>query len=173
MARPPPYADIDRPTREVLAISDIKADHSRCQRLGLCRILKNPFQGSRFKNRIRCRMLSTVKWSAFSASEISSQAIGVETDACGSACVEYAATAVAPDLRLPGGRPVFPDLPTRTPDEVLASHGLDRGQRQVLDPAKGRAIVRWKRRSHDRRPRSAMARNRGSERARFRRCDLW
>ena len=42
----------------------------------------------------------------------------------------------APDVRLPGGRPVFPEVPTRTPEEVLASHGLDRGQRQVLDPAK-------------------------------------
>jgi hypothetical protein len=47
----------------------------------------------------------------------------------------------APDVRLPGGRPVFPEVPTWTPKEVLASDGLDRGQRQVLDPAKGLAIV--------------------------------
>lgn len=53
----------------------------------------------------------------------------------------------APDVRLPGGRPVFPEVPTRTPEEVLASHGLDRGQRQVLDPAKGLAIVSWQRSS--------------------------
>lgn len=53
----------------------------------------------------------------------------------------------APDVRLPGGRPVFPEVPTQTPEEVLASHGLDRGQRQVLDPAKGLAIVSWKRSS--------------------------
>ncbi len=53
----------------------------------------------------------------------------------------------APDVRLPGGRPVFPEVPMRTPEEVLASHGLDRGQRQVLDPAKGLAIVSWKRSS--------------------------
>jgi len=51
----------------------------------------------------------------------------------------------APDVRLPGGRPVFPEVPTRTPEEVLVSHGLDRGQRQVLDPAKGLAIVSWQR----------------------------
>jgi hypothetical protein len=51
----------------------------------------------------------------------------------------------APKVRLPGGRPVFPGVPTRTPEEVLASHGLDRGQRQMLDPAKGLAIVSWKR----------------------------
>ena len=53
----------------------------------------------------------------------------------------------APDVRLPGGRPVFPEVPTRTPEEVLASHGLDRGLRQVLDPAKGLAIVSWQRSS--------------------------
>jgi hypothetical protein len=53
----------------------------------------------------------------------------------------------APDVRLPGGRPVFPEVPTRTPEEVLASHGLDRGQRQVLDPAKGLVIVSWQRSS--------------------------
>src|ERR1700732_4272163 len=29
----------------------------------------------------------------------------------------------APDVQLPGGRPVFPEVPTLTPDEVLASHG--------------------------------------------------
>ena len=53
----------------------------------------------------------------------------------------------APDVRLPGGRPVFPEVPTRTPEEVLASHGLDSGQRQVLDPAKGLAVVSWRRSS--------------------------
>ena len=53
----------------------------------------------------------------------------------------------APGVRLPGGRPVFPEVPIRTPEEVLASHGLDRGQRQVLDPAKGLVIVSWQRSS--------------------------
>jgi dihydrofolate reductase len=53
----------------------------------------------------------------------------------------------APDVRLPGGRPVFPDVPARTPEEVLASHGLDCGQRQVLDPEKGLAVVSWQRSS--------------------------
>jgi dihydrofolate reductase len=50
-----------------------------------------------------------------------------------------------PDVRLPGGRPVFPEVPMRTPEEVLASHGLHRGQRQVLDPTRGLAVVSWKR----------------------------
>jgi hypothetical protein len=53
----------------------------------------------------------------------------------------------APDVRLPGGRPVFREVPTRTPEEVLASHGLDRGQRQLLDPVRGLAIVSWRRSS--------------------------
>jgi hypothetical protein len=54
----------------------------------------------------------------------------------------------APDVRLPGGRPVFPEVPTRTPEQVLATHGLDWGQQQVLDPAKGLAVVSWKRSSN-------------------------
>ena len=51
----------------------------------------------------------------------------------------------APDVRLPGGRPVFPEVPARTPEEVLAHHGLDRGQRQVLDMEKGLTVVSWHR----------------------------
>ena len=31
----------------------------------------------------------------------------------------------APGVWLPGGRPVFPRVPARTPEDVLASHGLD------------------------------------------------
>jgi dihydrofolate reductase len=53
----------------------------------------------------------------------------------------------APGVRVPDGRPVFPDVPARTPEEVLTSYGLDRGQRQVLDPAKGVAVVSWHRSS--------------------------
>ena len=51
----------------------------------------------------------------------------------------------APDVRLPGGRPVFPEVPARKPEEVLASHGLHRGPRQVLDVAKGLEVVTWQR----------------------------
>jgi dihydrofolate reductase len=51
----------------------------------------------------------------------------------------------APGVRLPGGRPVFPEVPKWTPEEVLASHGLDCGHRQVLDAAKGLVIVSWQR----------------------------
>lgn len=51
----------------------------------------------------------------------------------------------APGVRLPGGRPVFPEVPAQTPEEVLAHHGLDCGPRQVLDPKKGLAVVSWHR----------------------------
>jgi dihydrofolate reductase len=51
----------------------------------------------------------------------------------------------APGVRLPGGRPVFPEVPSRTPEDVLASHGLHAAERQVLDPAIGLAVVSWRR----------------------------
>jgi dihydrofolate reductase len=51
----------------------------------------------------------------------------------------------APGVQLPGGRPVFPEVPARTPEEVLERHGLERGQRQVLDTEKGVAVVSWRR----------------------------
>ncbi len=49
----------------------------------------------------------------------------------------------APGVQLPGGRPVFPAVPANTPEEVLARHGLQPGQRQVLDMEKGVAVVSW------------------------------
>ena len=30
----------------------------------------------------------------------------------------------APGVRLPGGRPVFPDVPARTPEDILTEHGM-------------------------------------------------
>jgi hypothetical protein len=50
-----------------------------------------------------------------------------------------------PGVRLPGGRPVFPDVPTRTPEDVLASHGMHNGPPQVLDATNGLALVTWQR----------------------------
>ena len=42
----------------------------------------------------------------------------------------------AANVRLPGGRPVFPQIgPDRTPEDVLASHGLKPGPQRVLDAA--------------------------------------
>jgi len=52
----------------------------------------------------------------------------------------------APGVHLPGGRPVFPEVPAQTPEQVLAQHGLESGQRQILDKEKGLAVVDWRRR---------------------------
>jgi hypothetical protein len=51
----------------------------------------------------------------------------------------------AAGVRLPGGRPVFPDVPARTPEDVLASHGLVPHPVDVPDSAKGLSIVSWRR----------------------------
>jgi dihydrofolate reductase len=53
----------------------------------------------------------------------------------------------APGVSLPGGRPVFPRVPQRSPEEVLASHGLAPGPPQVLDAASGVSVVSWHRSS--------------------------
>jgi len=51
----------------------------------------------------------------------------------------------APNVRLPGGRPVFPDVPERTPEQVLANHGLVPGQVEALDAAQCVTLVSWRR----------------------------
>jgi dihydrofolate reductase len=48
-------------------------------------------------------------------------------------------------LALPGGRPVFPDVPTKTPEQVLTERGLKAGPVQVLDAAEGVTLVSWRR----------------------------
>jgi hypothetical protein len=53
----------------------------------------------------------------------------------------------APGVRLPGGRPVFPQVPARSPEAVLAGHGLVAGERTLLDAAKDLAVVGWRRAS--------------------------
>ena len=50
-----------------------------------------------------------------------------------------------PHVRLPGGRPVFPDVPARNPEDVLASHGLKPGMRKVLDSTNGVTLTSWQR----------------------------
>jgi dihydrofolate reductase len=51
----------------------------------------------------------------------------------------------APAIRLPGGRGVFPQVPQRTPQDVLAGHGLAPALPQVLDPESGLSVVAWRR----------------------------
>ena len=50
----------------------------------------------------------------------------------------------APHVRIPGGRPVFPEVgPGRTPDDVLASRGLKPCPPRVLDAATEVTLVTW------------------------------
>jgi hypothetical protein len=51
----------------------------------------------------------------------------------------------APNVRLPGGRPVFPEVPAQTPEAVLLHHGMQAGERQMLDQALGVSLVSWRR----------------------------
>ncbi len=52
----------------------------------------------------------------------------------------------AKNLRLPGGRPLFPKLQREiTPEEMLARHGLKPGTEQVLDAIAGVTLVTWAR----------------------------
>jgi hypothetical protein len=51
----------------------------------------------------------------------------------------------APNVQLPGGRPVFHAVPQQTPEQVLAEHGLIPGPKQVLDAAKTLTMVSWHR----------------------------
>ena len=51
----------------------------------------------------------------------------------------------AAGVELPGGRPVFPGVPERSPEELLASHGLKPDATRVLDPAAGLTLTTWRR----------------------------
>ena len=51
----------------------------------------------------------------------------------------------APRVRLPGGEPCFPGVPARSPQDILAAHGLKAGEAQILDPAEGVSVTPWRR----------------------------
>jgi dihydrofolate reductase len=51
----------------------------------------------------------------------------------------------APHVRLPGGEPCFPGVPERSPQEILAAHGLKAGDRQILDAAHDVSVMPWRR----------------------------
>jgi dihydrofolate reductase len=51
----------------------------------------------------------------------------------------------APRVRLPGGEPCFPGVPERSPEEVLAAHGLKAGAAQMLDHADDVSVTPWRR----------------------------
>jgi hypothetical protein len=46
---------------------------------------------------------------------------------------------------LPGGRPIFPQVPAQTPEDVLKGYGLLPGPVEVLDAQAGASLVTWKR----------------------------
>ena len=52
---------------------------------------------------------------------------------------------VAPHVRLPGGEPCFPGVPARTPQEILAAHGLRAGEPRMLDAANEVSVTPWRR----------------------------
>jgi dihydrofolate reductase len=47
--------------------------------------------------------------------------------------------------RLPGGEPVFSGVPGRSPQEILAAHGLKAGESQTLDADNGVIVTPWRR----------------------------
>jgi dihydrofolate reductase len=49
----------------------------------------------------------------------------------------------ADHVRLPGGRPVFPQVPASTPEEVLRSHGYQASRLRLLDKGKDVRLVTW------------------------------
>ena len=52
---------------------------------------------------------------------------------------------VAPHVRLPGGEPCFPGVPARSPQDILAGHGLRAGEVQMLDAAHDVTVTPWRR----------------------------
>jgi hypothetical protein len=50
-----------------------------------------------------------------------------------------------PGVRLPGGRPVFPDVPRLTPEQVLTTAGFEPGEPLTLDAAHALTVTLWRR----------------------------
>jgi len=50
---------------------------------------------------------------------------------------------VARRVRLPDGEPCFPGVNARSPQEILAAHGLTPGEPQLLDPANDVSVTPW------------------------------
>ena len=51
----------------------------------------------------------------------------------------------AANVRIPGGRPVFPGVPASSPDDVLTRHGLVAGAPQILDRENALTVTSWRR----------------------------
>ncbi|MBV9563049.1 MAG: dihydrofolate reductase [Bradyrhizobium sp.] len=51
----------------------------------------------------------------------------------------------APHVRLPDGEACFPGVPARSPQQILAAHGLMADKREVLDRAADVTVTPWRR----------------------------
>jgi dihydrofolate reductase len=51
----------------------------------------------------------------------------------------------APHARLPGGEPCFPEVPERTPEQILSAHGLHPADRRILDAEHDVSVTAWRR----------------------------
>ena len=52
---------------------------------------------------------------------------------------------VAPRVQLPDGEPCFPGVPARSPQEILAAHGLKPCEAQLLDRTADVSVTPWRR----------------------------
>ena len=52
---------------------------------------------------------------------------------------------IAPRVRIPDGEPCFPGVPARSPQRVLAAHGLHAGEPQLIDAAHDVSVTPWQR----------------------------
>lgn len=50
-----------------------------------------------------------------------------------------------PNVRLPGGRPVFPGVPSQTPEALLSAAGLRPVSTEMLDAGRNVSVVTWQR----------------------------
>jgi len=51
----------------------------------------------------------------------------------------------APRVRLPDGEACFPGVPARSPQQILAAHGLKAGEGQILDSGGDVSVTPWRR----------------------------
>jgi dihydrofolate reductase len=51
----------------------------------------------------------------------------------------------APRVRIPDGEPCLPGVPQRSPQDILAAHGLKAGDPQILDAAEDVSVTPWRR----------------------------
>ncbi len=52
---------------------------------------------------------------------------------------------MAPHVRVPGGQACLPGVPARSPQQILAAHGLKAGEPQMLDSRFEVSVTPWRR----------------------------